>query len=88
MALVDNTIENNGEKAGTAGIRVRGITRDLVFQNNIIRDTRENQSQTQTVGVLIEEGVGNVTLDGNSIDAQRPLEDRRKPAGNNESPQP
>lgn len=75
--LVDNTIENNGDRAGTAGIRVRGITKDLVFENNTIRDTRAEQVRTQTIGVLIEEGVGDVKLENNSIDAPKPLEDRR-----------
>lgn len=75
--LVDNTIENNGESAGTAGIRVRGTTNDLVFQRNVIRDTRPGASRTQTIGVLFEQGVGDVALEGNSIDAQTPVDDRR-----------
>lgn len=78
--LVENIIENNGKNSGTAGIRIRGITKDLIFQDNIIRDTRKHSQQTQTVGVLIEEGVGGVTLDGNSIEAQRTVEDRRAQA--------
>ena len=80
--LIDNTIENNGESPGTAGIRVRGITQDLVFQNNTIRDTRNSQGQTQTIGVLIEESVGDVTLEANSIEAQQPLDDRRRQVKN------
>ncbi len=71
--LEDNIIENNG----AAGIRIRGQTNDLVFRNNIIRDTRPDVSQTQTVGIRIEEQVGQVVLDGNKIDAQTTVDDRR-----------
>ncbi len=75
--LKDNVIEDNGAKGTAAGIRIRGETEGLIFENNIVRDTRQGASQTQTVGVLIEERVGSVTLDGNRIDAQTPVEDRR-----------
>ena len=38
--LVRNVIEDNGRKPGTAGIRVRGEPSGLVFEGNVIRDTR------------------------------------------------
>src|SRR5213078_3022186 len=47
--LENNLIENNGGKGEAAGIRVRGETRDLVFRNNIIRDTRAAEARKQTV---------------------------------------
>lgn len=75
--LEENTIENNGSEAETAGIRIRGETNDLVFRNNTIRDTRDDDKKTQTVGILIEETVGKVTLDGNTIEAKQEIEDRR-----------
>jgi len=75
--LEDNIIENNGVGREAAGIRIRGQTNDLAFRNNIIRDTRPEASQTQTVGIRIEEQVGQVVLDGNKIDAQTPIDDRR-----------
>ncbi len=78
--IVDNTIEDNGKTAGTAAIRVRGETRDLVFENNTIRDTRENP--TQTIGVQLESSVGNVTLGANQIDAQKRVDDQRPASGN------
>jgi len=78
--LEENIIENNGLEDEAAGIRIRGQTNDLVFKNNIIRDTRENNSQKQTVGILIEEQVGKVALNGNEIRAKTPIEDRRMPA--------
>jgi hypothetical protein len=76
--LEENLIENNGTGGEAAGIRIRGETNGLVFRNNIIRDTRSKDEATQTVGILIEETVGELTLDGNKIEAQTRIEDRRE----------
>jgi parallel beta-helix repeat protein len=76
--LENNLIENNGVKGEAAGIRVRGETRDLVFRNNIIRDTRPPETRKQTVGIRIEEPAGKVVLEGNQIDAKTQVEDGRK----------
>ena len=51
--LEENVIENNGTGGQAAGIRIRGETNDLVFRNNVIRDTRPEASQTQTIGIRI-----------------------------------
>jgi hypothetical protein len=75
--LIANVIEDNGRQPGTAGIRVRGATRDLRFERNTVRDTRSPDKRTQTTGVLLEEQVGDVELDENQIDAAEPLVDRR-----------
>jgi len=75
--LEENVIENNGVDQEAAGIRIRGYTNDLVFSNNIIRDTRSGEAQKQTVGIRIEEQVGQVTLDGNKITAKTAVDDRR-----------
>ena len=75
--LEDNVIENNGTNVEAAGVRIRGQTNDLVFKNNIIRDTRPKDSQTQTVGIQIEETVGKVVLDGNTIEAVTAIDDKR-----------
>jgi polygalacturonase len=80
--LEKNVIENNGGKTEAAGIRIRGETKNLVFRNNIIRDTRPVDSRKQTVGIRIEEQAGEVSLEGNEIDAKTKLEDRRKPGAN------
>lgn len=64
----ENTIENNGGPK----IRIRGEVNDLAFVKNRIRDTREESS----VGVLIEERVGPVRLDGNTIQTKQQIEDR------------
>jgi parallel beta-helix repeat protein len=74
----DNLIENNGASWAAAGIRVRGETRDLVFNGNIIRDTRPAGDRRQTVGIALEQNVGPVQMDGNTIDAATPIEDGRK----------
>jgi parallel beta-helix repeat protein len=75
--LQDNVIENNGIDRKAAGIRIRGHTNNLVFKNNVIRDTREDSNQKQTVGIRIEEHVGQVTLNGNTISAKTIIDDRR-----------
>lgn len=75
--LVANIIEDNGAAGGAAGIRIRGYTNDLVFEGNIIRDTRPNDAQTQRIGILIEEHVGNITLAQNTIEADKPVVDCR-----------
>ena len=75
--LEENIIENNGAGGQAAGIRIRGQTNDLIFRNNVIRDTRPEASQTQTVGIRIEEQVGQVVLDGNKIEAKTTIDDRR-----------
>ncbi len=75
--LEENVIENNGAGGQAAGIRIRGETNDLIFRNNVIRDTRPDASQTQTVGIRIEEQVGRVVLDGNKIEAKTSIDDRR-----------
>ena len=76
--LEHNLIENNGATAEAAGIRVRGETRNLIFRNNTIRDTRAPEARRQTVGIRIEELAGEVLLEGNQIEAKTPLDDRRK----------
>jgi len=79
--LENNVIENNGSKGLAAGIRVRGETRNLVFRNNIIRDTRAPAGRKQSVGIHIEEGAGEVTLVDNQIEAETKIEDQRKRVG-------
>jgi hypothetical protein len=75
--LRDNIIEDNGTKSPAAGIRIRGETHELVFENNTIRDTRPPSERTQTIGVLIEDQVGTVTLDDNEIEAATAIQDQR-----------
>jgi parallel beta-helix repeat protein len=76
--LEQNLIENNGIKRTAAGIRVRGETRDLVFKENVIRDTRPGSEKRQRVGIQLEENVGGVALEKNAIEAATVLEDKRK----------
>jgi len=69
--LLDNIIEDNGQSGEGAGIRIRGEVNDLLFKNNIIK-------QTQSVGILIEEKVGTIRLENNLIEAQTHIKDLRK----------
>jgi parallel beta-helix repeat protein len=68
--LQENTIENNGG----AEIRIRGEVNDLVFVENTIRDTQDES----TPGILIEEKVGPVHLQDNTIQTKVQIEDKRK----------
>jgi len=77
--LEKNVIENNGLNGDSAGIRVRGETKNLVFRNNVIRDTRPPESRRQAVGIRIEEPAGEVVLEGNEIEAKTKVDDQRKP---------
>jgi parallel beta-helix repeat protein len=74
----NNLIENNGAKGPVAGIRVRGETRDLILTGNIIRDTRPDSERRQVTGITLDEGVGPVQSDGNTIDAPTAVQDKRK----------
>lgn len=67
--LEANTIENNGG----AEIRIRGAVNDLVFVKNTIRDAREESAP----GILIEEHVGPVSLQDNTIQTKVQIEDKR-----------
>ncbi len=78
--LEANIIENNGVTNNAPGIAVRGETQDLVFRNNIIRDTRPADEQRQKVGVEIGAKAGSVMLDNNRVEAATPIDDRRKPS--------
>jgi hypothetical protein len=78
--LEGNVIEDNGRKGEVAGVRVQGQTRGLVFKNNTIRDTRAAAERRQTTGVRVEKDAGEVTLDGNAIDANTAVKDERAAA--------
>ncbi len=68
--LEENVIENNGG----AEIRIRGEVNDLVFRNNVIRDDRP---QERNVGIQIDETVGPIVLEGNTIETPIAIDDRR-----------
>ena len=70
--LEENTIENNGG----AEIRIRGEVNDLVFTKNTVRDTRPD-GESPDVGILIEEPVGKVNLQDNTIQTKVQIEDKR-----------
>jgi hypothetical protein len=84
--LEDNLIENNGRSQEVAGIRIRGETRDVVLKNNRIRDTRPAASRRQNTGIRLEEKVGPVNLEGNTIEAKVLIEDQCREAGKNTNP--
>jgi polygalacturonase len=68
--LKDNIIENNGlpgHVTRATGITICGITHDLVFENNTIRETRQGDDRLQKSGIVIEPGVSNIKLVNNKI---------------------
>jgi hypothetical protein len=84
--LKDNRIEDNGREFGTAGIRICGEPSGLIFEDNVIRDTRAGSLQTQTVGILVEDRVGPVTIGTNRIEASTVIDDRRQEVPQSGSP--
>jgi hypothetical protein len=76
--LENNVIEDNGLSGEVAGIRIRGEAKDVVLKSNVIRDTRPAEARHQVIGILIEEKVGPVTLEDNSIEANIPIKDHRQ----------
>jgi parallel beta-helix repeat protein len=67
--LEENVIENNGG----AEIRIRGEVNDLVFVKNTIRHTQDDSAP----GILIEDKVGKVNLQDNTIQTKVQIEDKR-----------
>jgi hypothetical protein len=84
--LKDNVIEDNGKESGTAGIRIRGVPSGLIFEDNVIRDTRAGPEKTQTVGILVEDRVGPVQIKANRIEAGKAVDDRRRAEPNPNAP--
>ncbi|MBN2328039.1 MAG: right-handed parallel beta-helix repeat-containing protein [Candidatus Omnitrophica bacterium] len=76
--LEDNIIENNGTGGEGAGIRIRGETNGTVIINNMIRDTRPPERQTQTTGIRIEEKAGDVLIENNRNESKEKVIDLRK----------
>ena len=74
-----NTIEDNGgPDRAAAGIRIRGVTADNEFVDNVIRDTRPKADRGQTTGLVIEPTAGRNTVERNRIEAAEPIRDERQ----------
>ncbi len=65
----ENTIENNGGPE----IRIRGEVNGLTFVKNTIRDAQDESAP----GILIEENVGPLSLQDNTIQTKVPIADQR-----------
>jgi hypothetical protein len=85
--LEKNVIEDNGRESGTAGIRIRGVPSGLIFENNVIRDTRSGSQQTQSIGILVEDRVGPVEIGSNQIEAGTAIDDHRRRETQSGSPE-
>jgi len=69
----DNIIENNGlpvQVTRGSGIYISGITHDLVFENNTIRETRQGNDRLQKNAFIIEPGVSRVKMTNNKFSGQ------------------
>ena len=75
--LENNVIENNGQGHDAAGIDVQGQTGDLLFENNVIRDSRSSAARKQTVGIRIDPQAGPIKLEHNQIQAEKAVDDLR-----------
>ncbi len=63
-----NTIEDNGDAEHGCGVHIDGETHDLVFEGNVIRETRSGEARAQRVGVYIGADARRVTLRGNTFE--------------------
>ena len=61
----NNVIEDNGTKEPAFAVYIRGFTRDLVLENNVLRDTGAG---TQVGGVRIGAHAGDVQMRGNRFE--------------------
>lgn len=65
-----NTFQNNViEDNGNCGVYVEGVTADLLFERNVIGDTRPAGQQTQRVGIWAAEGTAGIRLVANRFGA-------------------
>ena len=68
--FTDNTIENNGlagQVTNGSGVHICGVTHDLLFENNIIRETRQGNDRLQKNAFVIESGVTRTKIANNKI---------------------
>ena len=69
----DNIIENNGlpgQVTRGSGIYICGVTHDLLFDSNTIRETRQGNDRLQKNAFIIEPGVTKVKMINNKISGQ------------------
>lgn len=62
-----NTVEDNGGPEHGCGVHIEGVTHDLLFEENVIRDTRAGGDRTQRVGIYLGPGVERIRLKGNQF---------------------
>jgi len=78
----ENVIENNGSRPDQladikaqlppwesvgCGVSICGVTRDLVFEDNRLRETRSGDERTQQHALCLRDGVSHVTMRGNQM---------------------
>ena len=76
--IEENTIEDNGREGEAAAIAIDGETGGTVIRGNTIRDTRAGDARRQRTAVRIGAKAGEVTVEGNKIEADREVEDLRQ----------
>jgi hypothetical protein len=62
--LINNVIENNGQKEPAYGIGIYSLSENMIIKNNIIRDTKNG---TQKGGIFISKVTPEVTIEGNEM---------------------
>jgi hypothetical protein len=65
--ILENVIENNGPVETGAGVWIEGVTHDLVFERNTIRETRSGAARTQQHAFVLRPGVSRVKLVDNAV---------------------
>jgi hypothetical protein len=62
--LINNIIENNGQKEPAYGIGIYSLSENMIIKNNIIRDTKNG---TQKGGIFISKDTPEVTIESNEM---------------------
>ena len=62
---IDVTIQNNGNDREGYGIKIDGITHDLVIRDNLIQDDRPPEARKQRFGIYVGAQASNIALEGN-----------------------
>jgi len=66
--VVGNTIQNNGNEREGYGIKIEGVTHDLVIRDNLIRDDRPAAARRQRFGIHVGAQASEIALEGNRFD--------------------
>ncbi len=66
--VLGNTIRNNGNEREGYGIKIEGVTHDLLIRDNLIQDDRPADDRRQRIGIHVGAQASNIALEGNRFE--------------------